>query len=139
MKREIKFRIWDKSEKEWTMFAPILGRDYNNNIYEFVGSKQQRDNYIIQQYTGLKDVNGKEIYEGDIVKTVYEGDKSKEVGVVVFDIDTCSYRIRVLHFSFPIITYRIPENSPATLLQVAKEVIGNILEHPDLISVDDVI
>ena len=139
MKREIKFRIWDKSEKEWTMFAPILGRDYNNNIYEFVGSKQQRDNYIIQQYTGLKDVNGKEIYEGDIVKTVYEGDKSKEVGVVVFDVDLCSYRIKVLLLSFPIITYRIPENSPATLLQVAKEVIGNILEHPDLISVDDVI
>ena len=139
MKREIKFRIWDKSEKEWTMFAPILGRDYNNNIYEFVGSKQQRDNYIIQQYTGLKDVNGKEIYEGDIVKTVYEGDKSKEVGVVVFDVDLCSYRIKVLLLSFPIITYRIPENSPATLLQVAKEVIGNILEHPDLISVDDVV
>ena len=139
MKREIKFRVWDKSEKEWTVFAPTLGRYCNNNIFEFVGSKQQRETHIIQQYTGLKDVNGKEIYEGDIVKTVYEGDKSKEVGVVVFDVDLCSYRIKVLLLSFPIITYRIPENSPATLLQVAKEVIGNILEHPDLISVDDVI
>ena len=128
MNNRFKFRAWDTYWRKWK----DLGELSYSEMF-------QDDKYIVQQYTGLKDVNGKEIYEGDIVKTVYEGDKSKEVGVVVFDIDTCSYRIRVLHFSFPIITYRIPENSPATLLQVAKEVIGNILEHPDLISVDDVI
>ena len=132
MKREIKFRVWDKSEKEWTVFAPTLGRYCNNNIFEFVGSKQQRETHIIQQYTGLKDVNGKEIYEGDIVYT-----DDKEIGNVYFDINTCAYRIKTLHLSLPIVTCRVIEDASPIWFQVAKEVIGNILENPDLISVDD--
>jgi len=59
--REIKFRAWDHIE----MNIPILGgfNDMNDEISNLIF-----DGVILMQYTGLKDKNGKEIYEGDIIR-----------------------------------------------------------------------
>ena len=56
MSREIKFRIWDKINRMWL-------RCFNVNLFD-IGDLP---NVELMQYTGLKDKNGKEIYEGDIV------------------------------------------------------------------------
>lgn len=62
--RQIKFRAWDKEKKEWSSF--IVGQvDYSTMITTL--NVPENNNLIIQQYTGIKDMNGKEIYEGDIV------------------------------------------------------------------------
>lgn len=62
--REIKFRAWNKDCKEMVQMAELLLINKFDKVL-----KTEDKNHIIMQFTGLVDNNGKEIYEGDIVKT----------------------------------------------------------------------
>ena len=116
--REIKFRAWDKENKRMLYVSDINFCGEEISAYdreEYIGF-----NYIeLMQFTGRQDINGKEVYEGDIVKCFDNYYKMYYIGVV--DFADCSFVIKndaCTYYRWQ--DYRV-------------EIVGNIYENPELL------
>lgn len=123
--REIKFRIWDKKNNMfiyvWDASHKRLAISLNGLVYSGMYDDILPENdYNIQQYTGLKDKNGAEIYEGDIVQIVEKD-------------ETRIYDIVFSHGYFGL--NRGPKSKHALMYPYTDvfEIIGNIMQTPELI------
>ena len=111
--REFKFRAWDKKTNKIYQITDI---DFNNYLANGVcdGEWEEFSTCNLLQYTGLKDKNDVEIYEGDIVK----GNYLRGIGVVEWNKYFCKFDI----------SHRM-NISPSDVF----EVIGNIYENKELL------
>lgn len=118
--REIKFRAWDKLSKE--MFNVESINFQERKVYRDIVSYRKFNDIELMQYTGLKDKNEKEIYEGDIVKLR----ANHGIGVVKYYDEWGAF----------VVEYIKPRPLAVLGMNYYKEdieIIGNIYENPELL------
>jgi uncharacterized phage protein (TIGR01671 family) len=130
--RQLKFRVYDKLQERFTKcdegyqghyVLSLKGEFYN--LQNGSGGKE----YIVQQWTGLQDQNGKDIYEGDIVTYTSNNGKDYKAPIVfsptsaAFVLDTSGRHLFDDKYGDYLDLYKDREC----------EVIGNIFENPELL------
>jgi uncharacterized phage protein (TIGR01671 family) len=125
--KEIKFRAWDRERKRMlydVVFAihknliavadqNCCGIGQNGYFTVIFQNSLPRDQIVLMQYTGLKDKNGKEIYEGDIIVDSFNHYEKGKVAE------------NTAEFWWEVIEYGLED--------AELEVIGNIYENPELL------
>ena len=158
--REIKFRAWDKNDKR-IFIDPQMIDFYNKKI----GYMQYQTEYMpdtsysipvgfeefeyseLMQYTGMKDVTEKEIYEGDVVKLVHTGieisadrleDLKRFVGIIKYENGIFKI-VRTEKSLIESKYFEMEQKKVSEIFIYSKlydlEVIGNIFENKELLEI----
>ena len=134
MSRPIKFRVWDKKYKRfWREIEPfhfILNNSDKHTTYESIDDFNEivinLERFEIQQFTGLKDKNGREVYEGDIIQNSIDHPILFEI---IYHKQHAAFKQRLINKDFP----RIQPSSLEFMNIMRVFVVGNVFENPELL------
>ena len=121
LKRIIKFRVWDEKTNSWDRCKD------GSHFCLYPETELLSNGRVFQQYTGLKDKNDKEIFEGDILKHLIDEDE--------FLSERTANREIIFNngiFGLPCVIFKNNVDNLRYYSQIG-EVIGNIFENPELL------
>lgn len=128
MKREIKFRAWDAVDNEMLSNDDIKFNEMSPII--------QMKYYVFLQYTGLKGMNGVEIYKEDICEVEVVVGESEYLNPQNVYTRTISYKnieISFIDGCFVLDSDYIPDDKKMLWLWESVEIVGNIYENMELL------
>lgn len=163
--RDFKFRCWDEKKMHYDGFAVmchtkykimhriipdketrsyvsksiVFDEKFTNSAFIAVGENSFDDmtdeKIIIMQYTGLRDINGIEIYEGDIVNEVYQSTtKTFDEGIEI-KFGNYDNKLGFGDFDYGFGFYYIQFGNPNSFKDSLRFlIVGNIYENPELLS-----
>lgn len=131
MNRTIKFRVWDKNRKIFLDYPCYFNHlDFNEFTCFDRYFKCDEDDCVVQQFTGLLDKNGKEIYEGDFIQAMAGGETF--YGLIGWNNYSSGFKVKELtktpypgdsRWNLEYMSCNIAEG----------QIIGNIFENPELL------
>jgi uncharacterized phage protein (TIGR01671 family) len=127
MSRTIKFRLWDKTQKQWITNAELDSisswSSPLNSVFQY------NKNIVFQQFIGLRDKKGKEIYEGDIA--IYQPNRiTSKTGEILFEDGAFVFNGLKSAKGF-VCLHAFTKNEIGGLKAI--KVIGNIFQNPELL------
>lgn len=148
MNRKIKFRAWDKEKRELIPWDKLIWNSQGLlNALHNAGTPEHYGNWIAQQFTGLKDKNGVEIYEGDVF--MFDPTEMDSILVVAYKNAMSGRGEVVAQYAFELFgsshwngeggqdcfgSYQHLQDIHLDEFDISgMEVIGNIYEHPHLL------
>lgn len=135
--REIKFRAWDAKSHEMVFNVNVNDGKPVKPGYQWFNSQNTVRDSKLMQYTGLKDKNGTDIYEGDIVETHDQNNiiEYQHGSFMLIGLHEDRYERNYSYLYHHLIDSTIPdmEGSRFDGITTTLEVIGNIYQNPDLL------
>ena len=119
----IKFRAWYMPFGKYGAMQEML---YSRASHILALDEMEPEKYIPEQFTGLKDVNGKDIYEGDIVKSSYKYAQPKISQIIMEDGNSYIVGEDLANGNEMLVSDHVEEI----------KIIGNVHTNPELLEVE---
>ena len=129
--RTFKFRVWDRYKSQWLEGIELVL--HCKGIFTNLGP-----NIELSQWTGLKDKNGVDVYEGDIIRHDWHDIHARWIGFIG-EMKFGEYDDSEIEWGSPAIGWYLEhkgnQESPCNL-QGKMTIIGNIYENPELLNIE---
>lgn len=141
MNRPIKFRVWDKLNKKMIVDEDNLLISLSGDVVKVWDDGEWANtinglNYILMQSTGLKDKNGKDIYDGDIVRIAnFPNDFKRSEPEFDWRVFQVIWNKNVYAFENSVIYTPFSSYSGSNLEEYDIEIIGNIYKNPEWVMI----